>query len=48
MYRMVRRTGDAMDACCQAMQEEIKPGDLVLIERSAGVGMTVRYVLPRR
>jgi UDP-N-acetylmuramyl pentapeptide synthase len=35
------------DACCKAMREELKPGDVVLIEASAGVGMTVRYKLPR-
>jgi UDP-N-acetylmuramyl pentapeptide synthase len=38
----------ATDACCEAMQEELKPDDVVLIERSAGVGMTVRYQLPRK
>jgi UDP-N-acetylmuramyl pentapeptide synthase len=37
----------ATKACCEAMREELKPGDLVLIEASAGVGMTVRYRLPR-
>ena len=37
----------ATQACCEAMREELKPGDLVLIEASAGVGMTVRYRLPR-
>jgi UDP-N-acetylmuramyl pentapeptide synthase len=47
LYRTLGRADGATDACCQAMQEEIKPGDVVLIERIAGIGMTVRYLLPR-
>jgi hypothetical protein len=35
-------------SCCDAMQEEIKPGDTVLLERHSGAGMTVRYLLPRK
>ena len=35
------------DACCKAMREELKPGDVVLIDAGAGVGMTVRYRLHR-
>lgn len=35
------------DACCEAMQAEIKPGDVVLVEPTRGAGMTVRYQLPR-
>ena len=43
-----RRKGiAATDACCKAMRDEMKPGDIVLIEAGAGVGMTVRYRLPR-
>jgi hypothetical protein len=34
-------------SCCDAMQEEIRPGDTVLLERDSGPGMTVRYLLPR-
>jgi UDP-N-acetylmuramyl pentapeptide synthase len=34
-------------SCCDAMQAEIRPGDTVLLDRSNGVGMTVRYLLPR-
>jgi hypothetical protein len=30
------------------MRAELKPGDVVLIEAGAGVGMTVRYRLPRK
>jgi hypothetical protein len=29
------------------MQAEFKSGDTVLLDRSNGVGMTVRYLLPR-
>lgn len=36
-----------MPFCCDAMQEEMKPGDLLLIERTSQAGMTVRYFLPR-
>ena len=33
-------------ACCEAMQAGVKPGDDVLVSTS-GAGMTVRYRLPR-
>jgi len=33
--------------CCDAMQDEMKPGDILLVERANGAGMTVRYYLPR-
>ena len=36
-----------MPSCCDAMQAEMKPGDIVLLERSNGAGMTVQYMLPR-
>jgi hypothetical protein len=36
-----------MPSCCDAMQDEIKPGDTLLVERANGAGMTVRYLLPR-
>ena len=43
-----RRTPDAKaPACCDAMEKEMKPGDVLLVERSNGAGMTVRYFLPR-
>jgi hypothetical protein len=42
------RTGTAWsNACCDAMQDECRPGDTVLLERTSGAGMTVRYLLPR-
>jgi hypothetical protein len=36
-----------MPLCCDAMQAEITSGDVLLIERINGAGMTVRYRLPR-
>jgi hypothetical protein len=36
-----------MPNCCDAMEEEMKSGDVMLLERSNGSGMTVRYLLPR-
>jgi hypothetical protein len=35
-------------SCCDAMQEEFKLGDTLLLDRTNGAGMTVRYLLPRR
>ena len=36
-----------MPLCCDAMQAEMKSGDIVILDRSSGAGMTVRYLLPR-
>jgi hypothetical protein len=36
-----------MPVCCDAMEAEILPGDIVLVEKDTGAGMTVRYYLPR-
>jgi hypothetical protein len=36
------------NACGKAMRDELKPGDIVFIDEGAGVGMTVRYLLPRK
>jgi hypothetical protein len=42
------RMGDLqMSTCCDAMQEDIKAGDVLLVELTNGAGMTVRYLLPR-
>jgi hypothetical protein len=30
-----------------AMQAEFKPGDTMILDRTNGAGMTVRYLLPR-
>jgi hypothetical protein len=37
-----------MPICCDAMEAEIMPGDVILVEKSTGAGMTVRYYLPRK
>jgi Icc-related predicted phosphoesterase len=34
-------------SCCDAMQEEFKLGDTLVLDRTNGAGMTVRYLLPR-
>ena len=36
-----------MPFCCDAMQAEMKSGDILLVEGARGAGMTVRYMLPR-
>ena len=36
-----------MPSCCDAMQDEMKGGDILLVERTNAYGMTVRYKLPR-
>jgi hypothetical protein len=36
-----------MPLCCDAMQAEMKSGDTLLVQRTNGAGMTVRYLLPR-
>jgi hypothetical protein len=36
-----------MPTCWDAMQAEMKLGDTMLLDRTSGVGMTVRYLLPR-
>jgi hypothetical protein len=32
---------------CDAMQDELKSGDTLVLDRTNGAGMTVRYLLPR-
>ena len=46
LCRSMRKGDLRMSTCCDAMQEEIKAGD-VLVERTDGAEMTVRYLLPR-
>jgi hypothetical protein len=42
------RSGTAwLNACCEAMEQEIRDGDLVVQDRN-GLGMSVRYRLPRK
>jgi hypothetical protein len=35
------------ESCCEAMHDEIKTGDVLIIARTHSAGMTVRYRLPR-
>ena len=42
-----RKGGLNMDACCEAMKDEMQPGDVVEQERDSGVGLTIRYQFPR-
>jgi hypothetical protein len=48
LCRTLRGERASMDACSKAMRAELKPGDTVIVDEGAGVGMTVRYLLPRR
>jgi len=43
----IRKGSASLDSCCRAMQLEVKPGDAVLQGNEVGVGMSVRYQLPR-
>jgi hypothetical protein len=43
LCRLCRGSVIAMDACTKAMRAALKPGDTVIIEVGAGVGMTVKY-----
>jgi hypothetical protein len=36
-----------MPLCCDAMQAEMVCGDILVLDRTNGAGMTVRYRLPR-
>ena len=36
-----------MGFCCDAMSDELTIGDMVILPRSNGSGMTVRFLLPR-
>jgi hypothetical protein len=47
LYRSIARGGSRSGSCCDAMQEEFKMGDTLLLDRTNGAGMTVRYLLPR-
>jgi hypothetical protein len=47
LYRSIPRGGSHAGSCCDAMQEEFKTGDALLLDRTNGAGMTIRYLLPR-
>jgi hypothetical protein len=48
LCRSLHGSGISWESCCDAMQEEIKPGDTLVLARTSGAGLTVRYLLPRR
>jgi hypothetical protein len=47
LYRSIAKGGSRSGSCCDAMQEEFKMGDTLLLDRTNGAGMTVRYLMPR-
>jgi hypothetical protein len=47
LCRSTTRDGSGPGSCCDAMQEEFKMGDGLLLDRTNGSGMTVQYLLPR-
>jgi hypothetical protein len=47
LCRSITRGSSGSASCCDAMQGEFKLGDTLLIDRTHGAGMTVRYRLPR-
>jgi hypothetical protein len=47
LCRSIRGSSGSASSCCDAMQEEFKLGDTLLLDRTNGAGMTVRYLLPR-
>jgi hypothetical protein len=34
-------------ACCEVMEGEMKAYDVLVVEKSNGYGLTIRYMLPR-
>jgi hypothetical protein len=34
-------------ACCEVMEGEMKAGDVLVVDKSNGWGLTIRYMLPR-
>jgi hypothetical protein len=47
LCKLIRDGSRSTQACCDAMQAEVKPGDVVLVPQNIGSGMTVRYRMPR-
>ena len=47
LCRSIPKGSSSSNACCNAMQNEYRPGDTILLDRTSGAGMTVRYLLPR-
>jgi UDP-N-acetylmuramyl pentapeptide synthase len=47
LCRSIANGSSKSASCCDAMQAEFKLGDTLLLDRTNGAGMTVRYLLPR-
>jgi hypothetical protein len=47
LSRSIRSGNSWSTSCCDAMEAEMKLGDILLVDRTNGTGMTVRYLLPR-
>jgi hypothetical protein len=45
--RSITKCSSESASCCDAMQAEFRQGDTLLLDRTNGAGMTVRYLLPR-
>jgi hypothetical protein len=46
LCRSVVNGGFRSASCCEAMEAEFMTGDTVLLDRTNGGGMTVRYLIP--
>lgn len=46
LCRSIPNANHWTEACCEAMEAEMKSGDVVL-EQTSGTGLTIRYLLPR-
>lgn len=42
-----RKGAQNVKSCCQAMKDEMRAGDVLEHERDSGVGLIIRYRLPR-
>jgi hypothetical protein len=47
LCRSIPTGGSWLSSCCDAMEAEMKLGDMLLVERANGAGMTIRFLLPR-
>jgi hypothetical protein len=48
LCRTIPRGSYSSASCCDAMQAEFKQGDTLVLDRTNGTGMTIRYLLPRQ
>jgi hypothetical protein len=47
LCKSVRMGTAFLDACCEAMQQELRTDDIVVRDKDSGAGMIVSYRLPR-